>query len=148
VRVLASIAETIDAQVPLEIAYENWLRVDLYPCFMRNVDEVRRLDGRRLGWRAKIAGVLLEWITEITHEVPERCIAWLGEFGRASMTFERLGTAKTRMTLEIDSSTDERGHDPTLRISPAPTAGDLWRFKEFVEARAQVRLGNGAGPAE
>jgi uncharacterized membrane protein len=145
---LASIAETIDAQVPLEIAYGNWTRVDDYPYFMRNVDGVRRLDGSRLEWKAKIAGVPITWITEITRQDPGRCIAWRGEFGKASLTFERLGAAKTRITLEIDSATDERGRDLTLRIAPAPTAGDLWRFKEFVEARAQVQLGSGAGSAD
>lgn len=145
---MASIAETIDAQVPLDIAYGNWTRVDDYPYFMRHVDGVRRLDGSRLEWRAKIAGVPITWITEITRQDPGRCIAWRGEFGQASVTFVSLGAAKTRMTLEIDYSTEERGRDSRLRIAPAPAAGDLWRFKEFVEARAQVRLGSGAGSAD
>jgi uncharacterized membrane protein len=145
---LASIAETIDAQVPLEIAFENWTRVDLYPCFMRHVDGVRRLDGSRLEWTAKIAGVPITWITEITRQDPGRCIAWLGEFGQASVKFESLGAAKTRMTLEIDHSTEERGRDSRIRIAPAPAAGDLWRFKEFVEAHAPVQLGSDAGSAD
>jgi len=148
VRVLASIAETIDAQVPLEIAYGNWTRVDAYPYFMRYVDGVRRLDGRRLEWRAKIAGVPVTWITEITRQDPGRCIAWRGEFGQASVTFESLGATKTRMTLEIDYSTEERERDSRSRIAPAPAAGDLWRFKEFVEARAPVQLGSDAGSAD
>lgn len=147
---MASIAETIDAQVPLEIAYGNWTRVDAYPYFMRYVDGVRWLDGSRLEWKAKIAGVPVTWITEITRQDPGRCIAWRGEFGQASVTFESLGAAKTRMTLEIDYSTEERGRDSPFRIAPAPApaAGDLWRFKEFVEAHAPVQLGSDAASAD
>ncbi len=145
---MASIAETIEAQVPLEIAYRHWERVDLYPCFMRHVDEVRRLDGLRLEWRAKVAGARITWITEITRQDPGRCIAWLGEFGQISMTFERLGAEKTRMTLEIDSFADEHVRDRHSRIAPAPTAGDLWRFKEFVEESVGVRPGTAAGSAD
>ena len=140
---MASIAETIDAQVPLEIAYGNWTRVDLYPCFMRNVDEVRRLE-----WRAKVAGVRVTWVTEITRQDPGRCIAWRHAFGQASVTFESLGAANTRMTLEIDHSTEGRGRDPRFRIAPAPAAGDLSRFKEFVEAHAAVQLGSDAGSGD
>ena len=52
----ATIEQTIEVQVPIEIAYNQWTQFEEFPRFMEGVEEVRQLDDRRLHWVAEFGG--------------------------------------------------------------------------------------------
>ena len=59
---------TIEVQVPIEIAYNQWTQFEKFPRFMEGVEEVRQLDDRRLHWVAEFGGERHEWDAEIVEQ--------------------------------------------------------------------------------
>ena len=62
--------ESIDLNVPVHMAYQQWTRFEEFPRFMEGVEEVRRLDAKRLHWVANIGGTRKEWDAQITGGSP------------------------------------------------------------------------------
>jgi uncharacterized membrane protein len=47
---------SINLNVPVGTAYNQWTQFEDFPQFMKGVKEVHQLDDRHLHWKAKIAG--------------------------------------------------------------------------------------------
>jgi uncharacterized membrane protein len=136
----SSVQESIELNVPLSTAYNQWTQFEEFPKFMDSVQEVRQVDDTHLHWKAVVAGKPKEWDSEITEQIPDRRIAWRSTGGvqnAGAVTFQRVGVNRTRVNLEMD-------YDPetvTEKIGDAVGAvkltakGNLKRFKELVEAR-------------
>jgi uncharacterized membrane protein len=139
---MAEIEKSIDVAVPLRVAYNQWTQFEEFPRFMEGVSEVRQLDDRRLLWRAEIAGREEDWQAEITEQVPDRRISWRSVSGAqnaGTVTFEERGPGRTRVALRIvydPRGFTERAGD-ALGFVSGRVAGDLERFKEFIESRGQ-----------
>jgi Polyketide cyclase / dehydrase and lipid transport len=58
---METIERSIDLNVPVHRAYQQWSRFEEFPQFMEGVEEVRRLDAQRLHWVANIGGTRKEW---------------------------------------------------------------------------------------
>jgi uncharacterized membrane protein len=63
---VARTEKTIDVNVPIRTAYDQWTQFESFPQFMEGVEAVRQFDDKRLEWRAKIAGKTEQWTAEIT----------------------------------------------------------------------------------
>ena len=50
------IHKSIDIDVPVRTAYDQWTQFEDFPRFLDGVKEVRQLDDKRLFWRAEILG--------------------------------------------------------------------------------------------
>ena len=48
---MSTIEQSIDVNVPVHTAYNQWTQFEEFPRFMEGVEEVRQLDERRLHWR-------------------------------------------------------------------------------------------------
>ena len=137
---MSVIVKSIEVNVPVKTAYNQWTQFEEFPRFMDGVKEVRQLDDQRLHWRAEIAGVDKEWTAKITEQIPDDRIAWTsesGEYTSGKVDFAKLGEDRTRVTLEIS-------YDPQGFIENAGNAAgfvsrrienDLEHFKEFIENR-------------
>jgi uncharacterized membrane protein len=137
---MASVIQTIDVDVPLRTAYNQWTQFEEFPHFMEGVKSVSQLDDRHLRWIADVGGATKEWDAEITEQHPDERVAWRATSGAQNagvVTFHRLDDATTRVTLQMDV-------DPEGLVENAGVAlgfldrrvkGDLERFKEFIEAR-------------
>ena len=137
---MATIEESIDVDVPIRTAYNQWTQFEEFPRFMSGVQAVRQLDDRRLHWRAEVGGVDKEWNAEITEQVPDQRIAWHSTSGARNagvVTFHHLTDTTTRIMLQLD-------YDPEGVVENVGDAvgavgmrvrGDLARFKEFIETR-------------
>lgn len=136
----SSTQESIDVNVPINTAYNQWTQFEDFPKFMDSVHEVRQLDDTHLHWRADVAGKEEEWDAEITEQIPDKRIAWrsIGGVRNAGVvTFHRLGDSKTRVMLQMDyepRSTDERVGD-TLGLVKMQVKANLSRFKQLLESR-------------
>jgi uncharacterized membrane protein len=139
---MSSTEESIDVNVPVSTAYNQWTQFEEFPKFMDSVREVRQLDDTHLHWRANIAGKEEQWDSEITEQVPDERIAWRSTSGIKNagvVTFEKLADDKTRIKLHMDyspQSVDEKVGD-ALGLVRMQTRGNLKRFKELLESRGK-----------
>jgi len=65
------ISESIEVEVALPTAYNQWTQFEEFPRFMEGVQSVRQLDDAQLIWRAEIGGKAVEWQAKITEQVPD-----------------------------------------------------------------------------
>ena len=73
---MSKVERSIDVNVPIGTAYNQWTQFEQFPRFMEGVEEVHQLDDTHLHWRAKIGGRDAEWDAIITEQVPDDRIAW------------------------------------------------------------------------
>ncbi len=139
---MAQIEQSVDVNVPITTAYNQWTQFEEFPQFMEGVEEVRQLDDTRLHWRAEIGGVEREWDAEITEQHPDQRIAWTSTSGTTNsgvVSFEQLSADTTRIMLQLDYEPDgviEKAAE-LLGIVQRRARGDLDRFKDFIEGRGQ-----------
>jgi uncharacterized membrane protein len=139
---MTTIEQSVDVDVPISTAYNQWTQFEQFPQFMEGVEEVRQLDDVRLHWRAEIGGVTREWDAEITEQHPDERIAWASTSGTTNsgvVTFHRIDDATTRIMLQLDYEPEgviEKAAE-LLGIVQRRARGDLDRFKEFIEGRGQ-----------
>jgi uncharacterized membrane protein len=139
---MSSIVQSIDVNVPVGTAYNQWTQFEDFPKFMEGVKSVRQLDDKRLHWVAEIGGKDVEWDAEITQQTPDKRIAWRSTSGAenaGSVTFAPAGADQTKVTLRLEYDpkgvTEKIGN--ALGVVSARVEGDLKRFKEFIEARGR-----------
>ncbi|MFL6711108.1 MAG: SRPBCC family protein [Massilia sp.] len=136
----SAVEETIEVNVPLRTAYNQWTQFEDFPSFMESVQEIRQLDDRHLHWKATVAGKPKEWDAEIVDQVPDRRIAWRSVGGVRNdgvVTFQRLSDNHTRISLKM--SYEPEG--PVEQLGDALGAvrmearSNLQRFKDNIESR-------------
>lgn len=137
---MSTIEHSIDVEVPVRTAYNQWTQFEEFPRFMEGVEEVRQLDDTHLRWRTKIAGREKEFEAEITEQRPDERIAWTSTEGADQagvVTFHRVDDGLTRIMLQLDAEPEgpvEKAGD-ALGVLKHRVKGNLERFKELVERR-------------
>ncbi|HEY4542048.1 MAG TPA: SRPBCC family protein [Noviherbaspirillum sp.] len=139
---MSTVEKSIDVNVPVHVAYNQWTQFEDFPKFMEGVQEVRQLDDTHLHWRANVGGKEEEWQAEITEQVPDQRIAWTSRSGARNggvVTFHHLSEGVTRIMAQIEydpQSLTEKAGD-MLGVMSRRVEGDLERFKDFIESRGQ-----------
>ncbi|MDZ4825935.1 MAG: SRPBCC family protein [Actinomycetota bacterium] len=137
---MSTIEQSIEVEVPVRTAYNQWTQFEEFPRFMEGVDEVRQVTDTQLHWKAEIAGVKREWDAEITEQIPDERVAWKSTDGTENagvVTFHRIAPETTKVMLQLDFDPEgfvESAAD-ALGVVRLRTKGDLNRFKEFIEDR-------------
>jgi uncharacterized membrane protein len=137
---MSTIEKSIDVEVPVRTAYNQWTQFESFPRFMEGVESVRQIDDTHLHWKASVGGKTLEWDAEISEQIPDKRIAWhslQGAKNAGVVTFHRLADDRTRVMLQLDYEPEgfvENVGD-FLGVMSGRTEGDLERFKDFVEER-------------
>jgi uncharacterized membrane protein len=140
--VMSIIEESIEVNVPLSTAYNQWTQFEEFPHFMEGVEKVIQLEDDRLRWAAEIAGQRREWEAKITEQRPDERVAWTSTEGARNagvVTFHRIDDNTTRVMLQLEFEPDdalEKAGD-VLGIVRRRAKGDLERFKEMIESRGQ-----------
>ena len=137
---MAQIEKSIEVNVPVRTAYNQWTQFEQFPQFMEGVEEVRQLDDKRLNWRASIAGKTEEWQAEIVEQTPDKVVAWRSTTGAENggrVSFASAGADATRITLRLDYDPEGMVESvgDKLGFVSRRVEGDLERFKEFIEGR-------------
>jgi uncharacterized membrane protein len=139
---MATIERSIEIDVPVRAAYNQWTQFEAFPRFMEGVIEVRQLDDKRLHWRATVGGKEKQWEAEITEQIPDDRIAWRSRTGAPNagvVTFHRLSDQKCRVMLQLEYEPEgvvENVGD-AIGVVSTRVAGDLERFKTFLEQRGR-----------
>jgi uncharacterized membrane protein len=137
-----TVSASIEVDVPVDVAYNQWTQFEEFPKFMEGVEEVRQLDDTRLHWVANVGGKRAEWDAKILEQHPDRQISWISEDGkktRGTVTFEPFGPSRTRVELSMSYFAE----GPLELVGSAAgldarrVRADLERFEELVESRGQ-----------
>ncbi len=139
---MSVIEQSIDLNVPVRTAYNQWTQFEEFPRFMEGVEEVRQIDNTHLHWKATLGGKQEEWDAEIIEQVPDQRIVWRSQGGaknRGIVIFSPVTEGKSKMNLRIDyepkGMVEKTG--AVVGVVSRRVEGDLKRFKEFIEARGQ-----------
>jgi uncharacterized membrane protein len=136
-----TIEETIEVDVAVSTAYNQWTQFEDFPLFMQGVDHVQQLDDTRLHWVATIAGKTNEWDAKILEQHPDRQISWISEDGkktRGTVTFEPRGGSKTLVRLSMSYQADPlEAVGSAAGLDAKRVRGDLERFKELIESEGR-----------
>ncbi|MCZ2819594.1 SRPBCC family protein [Modestobacter sp. VKM Ac-2977] len=152
------VEESIQVDVPVRTAYDQWTQFEDFPHFMGGVKEVSQHGDQRLHWVAEIAGVKREWDAAILEQVPDQKIAWAatgGATNAGAVRFEPAGPAATivHLTLEYEPEGVVEQAGDKLGVVGRQVKSDLKKFKDLIEDegyasgawRGSVRPGMGAG---
>src|SRR5262245_35519030 len=132
--------KTIEIDVPLRTAYNQWTQFEEFPYFMEGVKEVHQLSDERLFWAAELAGERKEWYAHITRQVPDEVIAWESEGGtlnNGTIVFHPKDTGKTELQvhMEYDAEDFKEQVGGALGFVSRRVDADLKRFKQMIEQR-------------
>ena len=139
---MSYIEKSIQINVPMKAAYNQWTQFEEFPRFMEGVKEVRQLDDTHLYWKAEIGGHEKEWNAEITEQIPDKRIAWTsvsGAWAGGTVTFDSVseGTSKVVLRLEYEPQGFIESIGDAAGFVSRRVEGDLERFKEYIERRGQ-----------
>ncbi|MGY2075650.1 MULTISPECIES: SRPBCC family protein [unclassified Blastococcus] len=132
------VEQSIQVDVPVRTAYDQWTQFEDFPHFMSGVKEVQQRGDRRLHWVAEIAGVRREWDAAILEQVPDQKIAWAatdGATNAGAVRFEPAGPGSTIVHLSLEYEPEglvEQAGDK-LGIVGHQVKSDLQRFKSLIE---------------
>ena len=133
--------QSIEVDVPVTTAYNQWTQFEEFPKFMDGVESVTQLDDRRLHWKVSIGGVTREFDTEIVEQHPDERIAWRSVDGTSHagvVAFHKLSDTKSRLMLQLDMEPEglvEKAGDK-LGVVARQAKSDMENFKKFIESRA------------
>jgi uncharacterized membrane protein len=137
---VAEVKETIDVDVPVHTAYNQWTQFEQFPQFMENVEHVEQIDDTHLKWVAEIGGKKAEWIAEIVQQEPDQVIVWRSMDGKGTsgeVQFEPIGPDRTRievkMTWEPEGLLESLG--AKIGADELGVKKDLENFKKLLESR-------------
>ncbi|MFF5447250.1 SRPBCC family protein [Streptomyces sp. NPDC012888] len=148
---MSHVKESIEVDVPVRTAYDQWTRFESFPQFMDGVERVEQRTDTLTHWVTRIAGVEREFDAEITAQVPDSKVAWVtvGDETEHSglVTFRPIDPARTEVTLMMDFDPDGMAETigDKFGFVDRQVKGDLERFKHFVEDRGST---SGAWPGQ
>jgi uncharacterized membrane protein len=137
---MSTIEQTIDVNVPLHTAYNQWTQFEEFPSFMEGVESVTQLDDRHLRWVADIGGETREWQAEIVAQEPDRRVAWRATDGKDNagvVTFQPLDQTTTRVEVQMQWEPEgmKEKAGSMVGMDDRRVKGDLERFKDMIEQR-------------
>ncbi|MPZ50142.1 MAG: cyclase [Dehalococcoidia bacterium] len=137
---MARIDKSIEVEVPVQTAYNQWTQFEEFPRFMEGIHEVQQLGDERLFWAAELSGQRKEWVCADHPSGPGRVLAWESEGGAmngGTIVFHPKDAAKTEIEVHMDYEPEDFKEQigGALGFVSRRVEGDLKRFKEFIEER-------------
>jgi uncharacterized membrane protein len=137
---MASVEESIEVNVPVSTAYNQWTQFEEFPQFMEGIKQVRQTDDTHLHWVAEVGCKDQEWDAEITEQRPDERVAWKSTDGKTNagvVSFHRLSNDSCKVMVQIDWEPEGmlESLGASLGQDDRRVRGDLERFKELIEQR-------------
>jgi uncharacterized membrane protein len=136
---VSTVEASVEVDVPITTAYNQWTQFESFPRFMDGVEEVRQLDDLHNRWVVTVGGVRREFDTEITEQRPDERISWKsvgGDLRQAgNVSFERMDAEHTRVTVQLEWEPEGVAEKAgsTVGLDTRQVKADTERFKEFIE---------------
>jgi uncharacterized membrane protein len=137
---MSRVEQSIEIDVPVRTAYNQWTQFEEFPTFMEGVESVTQLDDTHLRWVAEIGGKTQEWKAEITEQHPDERVAWRAVDGKSNagvVTFHRLEDQRCKIMVQLDFEPEGLVETvgSAIGADERRVKGDLQRFKEMIESR-------------
>ena len=121
--------KSIIVNAPVAQVYEQWLRFEDLPKFIKSLGEVERIDDKHFSFSNYRDGKEQRGVIEVVRQIPERRIAWrtiADGVGLGVVSFEPRSENATEITLKLRSI-----FDPSISGQSADEY--LLNFKRLVE---------------
>jgi len=143
---MSTITKSVDVDVDVSTAYNQWTQFETFPEFMEGVEEIRQIDETHTHWTVEIGGVRREFDAKITEQRPDERVAWTSVDGpkhAGVVTFHRLDENHSRVTaqMELDPAGFAENVADKAGVLKVRVKGDLKRFREFIEDRGGRETG-------
>jgi uncharacterized membrane protein len=138
---MSSVIKSVDVQVPIRTAYNQWTQFESFPQFMSGVESVTQTDATHTHWVTKVGGVRREFDAQITEQHPDERIAWKSVGGDTKhagvVTFHRLADDNTRVTVQMEWEPEGLAEKAgsAVGVDDLQVKSDTERFKKFIERR-------------
>jgi len=138
---MVQIIETIDVDVPVRTAYNQWTQFESFPKFLDEVESITQTGETHTHWKVSVGGVTREFDAEITEQHPDERVAWTSTGGETEhagvVTFHKLTEGSSRVTVQIDWEPEGLVEKLGSLVGAGSHAvkKDLKNFKEFIEAQ-------------
>jgi uncharacterized membrane protein len=138
---MAQIIETVDVEVPVRTAYNQWTQFESFPKFLDFIETIDQQDDTHTHWKVNIAGQEREFDTVISEQHPDERVAWTstgGEVDHAGVvTFHKLSDTTSRVTVQIDWEPEGivEKIGSAVGVPTHAVKKDLEKFKEFIESQ-------------
>ncbi len=145
---MGAVSKYIRIEAPAQRVYELWRDPTVFPEFMEDVKEVE-VRGDQWHWKVDgVAGVPVQWTSEITEDIPGQKLAWKSVEGMSNSGAVRFddrdGATDLEYALEFEAPGGKAGEivaklfdDPEDKVQRA-----LEAFREIVEHDARPRAGD------
>src|SRR3954471_9064212 len=132
------VQRSLDVAVPIEAAWDEWMRFDWLPDGAHRVEDIGR-DGDSLFGRLAGPRISRDWEAEITDERVDQSFAWQtveGSDTSGLVTFHRLSDRLTRLELQLDVVPEGMGQTLALVLRLADRRAEtvMRSFKAQAEA--------------
>ncbi len=137
---MSSIEKSIEVEVPVRTAYDQWTQFESFPEFMGDVDRIEQLDDTTTRWHVSMMGQERTFEADITEQEPDQRVAWRsrGETHHAGVvTFHKLDEGRTKVMVQMDIEPNdwaEKAAD-AVGLLDRSVKRDLDQFKSFIESR-------------
>ncbi|MBA2615331.1 MAG: SRPBCC family protein [Actinobacteria bacterium] len=137
---MQTIEQSIDVNVPVSTAYNQWTQFEEFPQFMEGVESVKQVDDTHLHWVAEVAGKRHEWDAEVAEQRPDERVAWKATDGKANagvVTFHRIDDSTTRVMVQMDWEPEGvvESAGAAVGADDRRVKSDLERFKKLIESK-------------
>jgi uncharacterized membrane protein len=133
-------SQSIEVDVPVSTAYNQWTQFEEFPRFMGGVEQVVQKGADMVWFKVNVGGRTVEYDARIVEQTPDKKIVWRSVSGKKTggmVEFENLGASKTRVTLDLmyepEGALENIGD--MLGFVSNRAKQDLANFKEFIESR-------------
>lgn len=128
---MTQVIETIDVDVPVRTAYDQWTQFESFPHFLDFVESITQLDDTHTHWKVKIGGAEREFDAEITEQ------------HAGVVTFHRLSDTTSRVTVQLDWAAEGflEKVGAVFGVDDHVIKKDLKQYKAFVENPANQNGG-------
>jgi uncharacterized membrane protein len=136
--------ETIDVDVPVSVAYNQWTQFEEFPKFLDEVETITQVTDTLTEWKVKVGTVEREFEAVITEQHPDERVAWNSTGGQVDhagvVTFHKLTDTTSRVTVQLDweptGVLEKLGS--TLGVDNHAIKKDLKNFKEYIESQGSA----------
>ena len=130
-----SVEASIIVEAPVAKIYDQWIKVEDFPRFMKAVRELRRVEQDRFYWRVERAGKEYESVLQIILRIPQRRIAWRTISGVESsgvVALDPMPGNKTLVSFKMKYAPDAGWDSPSALRQRVITR--LRNFKSYIES--------------
>src|ERR1041384_2454245 len=141
---MTQIIETIDVDVPVTTAYNQWTQFEEFPRFLDHVESITQQDDTHQHWKVKIGGQVREFAAEITEQPPDERVAGNSKSGEVDhagvVTFHKLSDTTSRVTVQLDWEPEGllEKLGSAVGVGNKAVKDGLQSFKEYIEAQGSA----------